>query len=235
MSTKTAFFVIDLVLMARAHVLPHVVLGSVAAALIRTNSSNSTALYNITMPRAFTEIISLPFRQLRTLFEQEGSDCLRSGGGKVPYFNSCVGCPIGSAQQCVLDMRRNVSFNVPPECTLGKLGASVGHSWNSDVRACCAIDGKRETYAYPDAFRCLRNVHKKCVDSHIFTELKAECESLCPNRAGVWERACFPSAFDNANSLKPSKAVLLISALSLVLAQSVHDARFLGGLFLYIV
>lgn len=219
--------------MARLHGLPIVVLGTVAAALIRTTSStNSTALANFSLPAAITQIVASPLRRLRTLFDQEGSDCLRSGGGKVPYFNSCVGCPIGSAQQCVLDMRRNVSFNVPPKCTLGKLGASVGHAVNRDNRACCAIDGKRETYAYPDAFRCLRNVNKKCVDSHIFTELKTECESLCSNLAGVWRRACSPSSFDNAMSLKPSWTVLLISTVSLVLIQSVQDARFLGSVFL---
>ncbi|KAJ8608485.1 hypothetical protein CTAYLR_005718 [Chrysophaeum taylorii] len=124
-------------------------------------------------------MLSSPWIHLRALFSDEGSDCLRSGGGKVPYFNSCVGCSIGSAQQCVLDMRRNVSFNVPPDCTLGKLGASVGNPGKNDDQTCCAVEGKRETYAYPDAF-----------------SLKKECDTLCPTWKSIWEDACDPSSFD---------------------------------------
>ena len=35
----------------------------------------------------------------RALFVEEGSTCLLTGGGVVPYFNSCVGCSLAAAQQ----------------------------------------------------------------------------------------------------------------------------------------
>lgn len=149
----------------------------------------------------------------RRLFVQEGSDCIRSGGGTVPYFYSCIGCPIGSAQQCVLDMRRNLSFNVAPDCTLGELGASVGNP-GRDHFACCAKDGRRETYAYPDALRCLRNL--KCLDSHIYLDLKAECDRVCANQ---WDRACVPSSFSSALRHRPS--LLLLVGVPLLLLNTV--------------
>lgn len=144
----------------------------------------------------------------RILFGNEGSDCLRSGGGKVPYFNSCVGCPIGSAQQCVLDMRRNVSFNVAPDCNLGQMSASVGKRNNDKDRNCCARHGHRETYAFPDALRCLENL--KCDKSGIFTELKRECDYVCPvGLDDVWGGACEPSEFDRGSSaLRPSLLIV---------------------------
>ena len=48
----------------------------------------------------------------RILFTEEGSKCLLSGGGVVPFFNSCVDCPLAGALQCVRDMRTNASHNV---------------------------------------------------------------------------------------------------------------------------
>ena len=35
----------------------------------------------------------------RALFVEEGSTCLLTGGGVVPYFNSCVGCSLTAGQQ----------------------------------------------------------------------------------------------------------------------------------------
>lgn len=148
-------------------------------------------------------------RSRRHLFDIEGSDCLRSGGGIVPYFNSCIGCPIGSAQQCVVDMRTNASFNVQASCALGKVGGSD--------ESCCAVEGKRETYAYRDAFRCLKKVHKSCVDTHIYAELKKECDAACARES--WDKACLPTTFDSASS-QFSPRPLRLSLVAIVILVS---------------
>jgi len=145
-------------------------------------------------------------RLRRMLFGNEGSDCLRAGGGKVPYFESCVGCPVGSAQQCALDMRRNVSANVPTGCELGEIGAGDGDG------ACCAKAGRRETYAFPDALRCLRNL--KCDKSSIYTEIYRECDASCPaSHQNIWDAACEPSEFDAAHLARPLLFTLIAPAL----------------------
>ncbi|KAJ1453670.1 hypothetical protein M885DRAFT_523930 [Pelagophyceae sp. CCMP2097] len=145
------------------------------------------------------------FFRARRLFTVEGSRCIQNGGGRVPFFNSCVGCPIAAARQCVADMRTNVSFNVAPDCTLG------GMTEGADDKRCCAIRGKAATYAYPDAIRCLRGLY--CDGDVIYTQLLAECELNCPKADDdVWDAACSASSIDAA---KPKAAAA--TALGVVL------------------
>ena len=61
-----------------------------------------------------------------------------SGGGAVPYFQSCTGCALADALQCVADMRANVSLNVPVGCDLGAVasqpdrGTAYSEPWIED-------------------------------------------------------------------------------------------------------
>ena len=74
----------------------------------------------------------------RRLFDGAGATCMLSGGGAVPYFQSCTGCALADALQCVADMRANVSLNVPVGCDLGAVasqpdrGTAYSEPWIED-------------------------------------------------------------------------------------------------------
>ena len=74
----------------------------------------------------------------RRLFDGAGATCMLSGGGAVPYFQSCTGCALADALQCVADMRANVSLNVPVDCDLGAVasqpdrGTAYSEPWIED-------------------------------------------------------------------------------------------------------
>ena len=74
----------------------------------------------------------------RRLFDGAGATCMLSGGGPVPYFQSCTGCALADALQCVADMRANVSLNVPVGCDLGAVasqpdrGTAYSEPWIED-------------------------------------------------------------------------------------------------------
>ena len=210
----------------------------------------------------------------RRLFDGAGATCMLSGGGAVPYFQSCTGCALADALQCVADMRANVSLNVPVDCDLGAVasqpdrGTAYSEPWiedsfeqtwpharrdpetlgenedpvirrypreegtgnryrtvpdeaagprgrlrgdgvaldgapaytkpeqqeeanlllaaewqrQRDNRRCCAEYGKYNTYAYPDALRCLEETG--CKNTKVYYELVDECEMICDCKIG---------------------------------------------------
>ncbi|KAH8095125.1 hypothetical protein JL720_2401 [Aureococcus anophagefferens] len=146
----------------------------------------------------------------RALFVEEGSTCL-TGGGVVPYFNSCVGCSLTAAHQCVSDMRANVSFNVPVGCNMDSVGSLAGYRPNIkkiENRRCCPrlvnIDNEF-TWAYRDALRCLTNIWHVDVRS----DLLAECKKVCPtDNESIWEGA--PSERSGARGRRPGPGALLL-------------------------
>lgn len=213
----------------------------------------------------------------RRLFTEEGSACLLSGGGAVPYFNSCTGCALSDALQCVADMRENISLNVPVGCDLGIVGSMpdrgtaysepfiedvFGEVWphgrydptpefpgnqdeitvtkypkvpkddpsgyrlktpgeytdataarevtelllaekarERDNKRCCAVKKRYETYAYPDALRCL--VTTGCANTKIHEELAAECAMTCPTADDMSK--IFRNPTDNAQPGTPAQ------------------------------
>jgi len=152
---------------------------------------------------------------LRALFIEEGSTCLLTGGGVVPYFNSCVGCSLTAAHQCVADMRANASFNVPVNCNMDSVGSMAGaytNYKNIENRRCCALKNNEFTYAYRDALRCLNNIY--CSASAVYASLEAECELVCPvANASVWDFSCTPSQFGGASG-RSAGALALVAPLA---------------------
>ena len=161
---------------------------------------------------------------LRALFIEEGSSCLLSGGGVVPYFNSCIGCSLVAAEQCVDDMRSNVSFNVPVNCKMDSVGSMAGAYTNFkkiENRRCCALENNEFTYAYKDALSCLISIY--CTESDTYTNLVDECETVCPVlNESVWEKACTPSQRSSGTSLAPA---WFTAALSAALAAALALSR----------
>ena len=151
----------------------------------------------------------------RALFVEEGSTCLLTGGGVVPYFNSCVGCSLTAAHQCVSDMRANVSFNVPVGCNMDSVGSLAGYRPNIkkiENRRCCPrlvnIDNEF-TWAYRDALRCLTNIY--CETSDVYSDLLAECKKVCPtDNESIWEGSCTPSERSGAPGRRPGPGALLL-------------------------
>ena len=159
---------------------------------------------------------------VRALFIEEGSTCLLTGGGVVPYFNSCVGCSLTAAHQCVEDMRKNVSFNVPVGCHMDSLGSMTG-AYNRikkiENRRCCPRLENVEnefTWAYRDALRCLVNIY--CDDSDVYTDLHNECEAVCPTTNGsIWNLACTPSERSAAPATRPAAATAAVAIAALAI------------------
>ena len=151
----------------------------------------------------------------RALFVEEGSTCLLTGGGVVPYFNSCVGCSLTAAHQCVSDMRANASFNVPVGCNMDAVGSLAGHRPNIkkiENRRCCPrlvnVDNEF-TWAYRDALRCLTNIY--CETSDVYSDLLAECKKVCPtDNESIWEGSCTPSERSGARGRRPGRVALLL-------------------------
>ena len=160
------------------------------------------------------------YETLRALFIEEGSTCLLTGGGVVPYFNSCVGCSLTAAHQCVADMRANVSYNVPVNCKMDSAGSMAGAYTNYkkiENRRCCALKDNAFTYAYRDALRCLGNIY--CSESAVYSSLMAECELVCPiSNDSVWEFSCTPSQFGAAAPRQPAAGLGAALAAGLLLA-----------------
>lgn len=110
------------------------------------------------------------------------SNCVYIERGNIPPYYKCKGCLFEEAALCVDDIRRNKSYNVPGDCKMLNLMENPGPE-------CCP----RITYdylrfrddlsyisaAYPMALRCIESVG--CKDELIYSQLLAECESLCPD------------------------------------------------------
>jgi hypothetical protein len=88
-----------------------------------------------------------------------GSNCLMIEKGRAPPYEKCYGCEIQRAMNCLSDLRRNVTGNVPSGCRLNSL--------NSDYdTTCCPVYVQKksklilrfETSGYPSALSCLRKV-----------------------------------------------------------------------------
>ncbi|EGB09257.1 hypothetical protein AURANDRAFT_63476 [Aureococcus anophagefferens] len=151
----------------------------------------------------------------RALFVEEGSTCLLTGGGVVPYFNSCVGCSLTAAHQCVSDMRANVSFNVPVGCNMDSVGSLAGYRPNIkkiENRRCCPrlvnIDNEF-TWAYRDALRCLTNIYCETSDG-VLTGAFPTIADIPPYRARTRH---FSGARDKSRHGEAGHEVLLAATL----------------------
>jgi len=116
--------------------------------------------------------------------EPDASNCVKIGRGVIPVYESCGGCKVEAAHECINDLRNNAGNNVPSSCKLDTLTGSTAKKAQQS-QACCPKflhDDQPEsintsTSAYPDAFLCLENIG--CQNSNAYYDLLYECEELC--------------------------------------------------------
>lgn len=106
-----------------------------------------------------------------------GSNCIQIQRGSIPKYYDCDGCRIEEATACVNDMRWNKSGNVFTLCDMNSIMQK-----ESAANCCPRTNSKGKLQyvgsAYPDAIHCMEYVG--CQGLTLYTDLKQECESLCP-------------------------------------------------------
>jgi hypothetical protein len=148
-----------------------------------------------------------------------GSNCVNIERGRQKIYVSCYECKIEDAITCVTTMRSNHSSNVGLGCNMH----SLMDSYQSE--GCCPkfgsgtsnsrIDLLHVGSAYPEALRCVRRVG--CSKTTLYTQLLAECESVCPAHAYYDVRDNGPICFANFNASASITNSLILSQIIILL------------------